>query len=145
MQVGISSINLLCFTSIICSYLTQYDCVTFYSYLESVKYVFIVTSLVYIVGVSTCYSCSVFMYCRSSNESRAFTSNSSWAFMDATNMLFVVCIIIFIGGMARCLTSTIFIGSLASSPWCPIFSIQKARERVYGTKLPEPKQAKATR
>jgi len=47
-------------------FLTQYDCVTFCSYLESV---------------------------RSSSENRAFTSHSTWAFMDATNMLFMVSIL----------------------------------------------------
>ena len=31
---------------------------------------------------------------RSSTESRAFSSHSTWAFMDATNMLFLVCLCI---------------------------------------------------
>jgi len=31
---------------------------------------------------------------RSSTESRAFSSHSTWVFMDATNMLFLVCLYI---------------------------------------------------
>ena len=110
-------------------FLTQYDCVTFYSYLESVRSTPLHCGIGTNMSISAWFTalmlsvCSYpllidflysFLFARSSGDGRAFSSHSTWAFMEAANTLFVV-------GVA----SVWYVWGWISN------SLQKSRERVF--------------